>query len=158
GDAVEGGTRARGQIARRPRAVGQEPPVCARQLDRRHGSALQLGNVDPAPLGPALEAELGELDAFGPREQIPAEGSAFHDVPDVELPLRLEAVGIGLGVRYLLPLGEEVVATQRIRVPYRLRRRLARLDPAAREPGQRRAARAVELEGDEIVAPHARAP
>src|SRR6185369_9642492 len=55
-------------------------------------SGLELGQIDPAPLGPALQAELDELDALRRFEQVPLEVALAPDVFEEEFPLDLERV------------------------------------------------------------------
>src|SRR5205807_4889070 len=113
-------------------------------------SDLQLGQIDPAPLGPALVSDLRELHAPGAGEQIPRERPALRDMPQEQLPLRAESVLVGVVVRNLLPAGEEIDALRNIGIPYRLRGRGARLDQTAPQSGDRRAECAVDLERQKI--------
>src|SRR5690242_19847319 len=138
--------------ARRRSLVGREIFAMARSSD------VELRHVEPAPLGPALQAQLGELHARGALGEIMLPRRAGDDVADEVLPLDLEAVVVGDVLRQLLPLVEELHGLRHVRIPYRARRVHAVLGPAAGEPGDRRAVRAVRLEGDEVVAPHADAP
>src|SRR5260370_38203619 len=65
-------------------------------------SYLQLRNVDPAALFPALVRALDELHALGALDQPVREGRVLDDVADEHLPLGLEAVLVGYVVRHLL--------------------------------------------------------
>src|SRR6476660_6757144 len=82
---------------------------------------FQFGNVEPLSLPPALEAELGELDALGAFEEVPAEGAFAGDVLEEKLPLHLEGVVVAL-VGDFLPALEEVDRLRNVGVPDRLRR------------------------------------
>src|SRR5581483_923687 len=125
-------------------------------LVRRLG--LELGHVDPAPLLPAAQRAVDELQALGALDEIPAERGAFADVPDEELPFGLERVLAGGRVRNFVPVCEEIVALRHVGVPHRPGRGVEGLREAAREPRDRGAARAVDLERGEIVAAHADRP
>src|SRR5256885_222620 len=70
-------------------------------------SRFELRHVEPLLLTPALVAELGELHALGAFEQAPAKRALAGDVPEEELPLRLEGVVVVV-VRNFFPAGEEV--------------------------------------------------
>ena len=119
---------------------------------------LERGHVDPAPLGPALQSELGQLHAFGAFEQVPLERRVVEQVPDEQFPFDLERVVVDLVVRHLLPAGEEIDRLRHVGIPHRLRRVDARLRPAVGQPGDRGAERAVDVKRDQVVAPHARRP
>src|SRR5262245_48184085 len=116
------------------------------------GSELDRCDVDPAPLLPALQRAFGELYALGAFEQREFVRRVLVDVADEHLPLLLEAVVVHDIVRHLLPIAMEVMQPLLVRVPHRPRRRLPRLDHAVREARDRRTQRAVNLEGDKIVA------
>ena len=70
----------------------------------------------------------------------------------------LNALSYARFVGHVLPRREEVDGLRNVGVPHGLRRGGARLDLAVGEPGDRGAERAVDMERDEIVAAHARAP
>src|SRR5205085_9143080 len=80
------------------------------------------------------------------------------DVADEYHPLGLEAVVVGDVVRYGLPGRVEVDGLLLVRVPDRARGADARLHDAILQAGDRRAERAVDLEGDEVVAVGPRRP
>src|SRR5690606_6320880 len=101
-------------------------------------------DVEHAAFGPAPVAELGELHALRPLEQVPAEVALAADVAQEQRPLRLERVVVGLVVRHLLPVGAEVAHDAGIRVPHRARRGDARLGEALGQAGHRRAVGAVD--------------
>src|SRR5919201_262682 len=67
------------------------------------------GDVDPAPLLPALQRAFGELHALGAFEQRELVGRVFADVADEHRPLFLEAVVVDGVIRQLLPVGVEIV-------------------------------------------------
>src|SRR6185312_4827456 len=85
-------------------------------------------------------------------------GRILADMADEHFPLLLETVVVDDVFWNLLPVSIEVMGALLIRIPYRPRRRLARLDDAVGETGHRRAVGAVDLEGDEIVAIDPRHP
>src|SRR5262249_10578336 len=76
---------------------------------------------------------------------------------DEHLPFRLEAVVVGTA-GHLAPGLEEMDRLRHVRVPPRPRRVPSRWAPAFLQAGARRAMGAVDVEGNEIVAAHARAP
>src|SRR5499427_8918585 len=71
-------------------------------------SYLQRWHVEPAPFGPALQAELGELHALGSLGEVMLPRRAGDHVADEILPLDLEAVVVGDVLRQLFPLVGEV--------------------------------------------------
>src|SRR5690606_19111973 len=91
------------------------------------------------------------LEAIGP-------GRVFGDVPEEHLPLRLEAVLRRPVVGNFLPAGEEVDGLRLVGVPHRLRRVDPVLGEALVQAGNGGAVRAVDLEGDEVVAAYADVP
>src|SRR6185295_9253702 len=93
-------------------------------------SQRERGDVDPAPLLPARERRLDELDALGAFLERPLVGSGIDDVADEVLPLDLEAVVVDLRVGNRLPLVVEVHGLLDVGVPDRARRRHARLRTA----------------------------
>src|SRR5437588_13069211 len=87
-------------------------------------SHLDRGDVDPAPLAPALQRAFGELNALGAFQQRIFIRRVFADVADERLPLLLETVVVGDVLRQLLPVAVEVVGALLVRVPDWSRRRL----------------------------------
>src|SRR6266498_3900859 len=71
-------------------------------------SGFQWGHVEPAPLGPALESQLGKLYAFRAFEQVPAERRVVVQVTDEQLPFDLERVVVVPVVRHFLPCIEKI--------------------------------------------------
>src|SRR5258708_16878649 len=114
--------------------------------------------MDPAALGPALHAELGQLHALRPLAQGPWKRRAIEEVADEQLPLGLERIVIEVVVGYLRPSRVEIDRLRNVRVPHRLRRVHSSLGPAFGEAGYGRSMRAVDLEHQEVVATHPRAP
>src|SRR6185312_17568366 len=80
-------------------------------------------DVDPAPLLPARERRLDELDALGALDEVPLVRRVLDDVADEVLPLDLEAVVVRRRIRNVLPLREEVHRLLDVGVPHRTRRR-----------------------------------
>ena len=122
----------------------------------RHSAHLRY--VEAAALGRGLQAQLGELDAAGAGQQVPVVGRVGVDVPQEQLPLRLEAV-VELGVvRDLLPLVAEDLGGGEVGVPDRLGGGRAVLDAAVAQARDRGALGAVDLELDQLVAVDADRP
>src|SRR6185503_5460368 len=92
--------------------------------------------------------------AFGAGAQGEGPRRVGDDVADEILPLLLEAVLVDHGVGHLVPRLVEDDRLRDIGVPHGARRADAVLRPAALQTGDGRAVRAVDLEGDEVVAPH----
>ena len=106
-----------------------------------------------------LQPGLGELHALGAFHQRPLERRAVVEMADEHLPFRLEAVVVdwrcpGTSAQ----VSKNLIGLRHVGIPHRPRRVHARLAPAFLQAGHRRAERAVDVEGDEIVAAHARAP
>src|SRR5690554_6612332 len=55
-------------------------------------SSFQFRNIEPAALFPTLEAEFGQLDAFGPFQQCPRERLIKYDMAQEHFPLYLERI------------------------------------------------------------------
>src|SRR6185295_3532530 len=70
---------------------------------------LDRGDVDPAPLAPALQRAFGELHALGAFQQRVFIGRVLADVTDEHFPLLLEPVVVDDVVRNLLPVGVEIM-------------------------------------------------
>src|SRR5436853_100258 len=134
---------------RRPSAPGGSRASSASSLEARH--------VEPFLLLPALQAELRELHALRALEEAPAERPFAGDVPEEQLPLRLERVVVAL-VGHFFPALKEVDRLRDVRIPDRLRRFFIRLKETTAQAGDRAAFRAVDLQREEIVAPHAHGP
>src|SRR5258708_35157048 len=98
--------------------------------------------MDPAALGPALHAELGQLHALRPLAQGPWKRRAIEEVADEQLPLGLERIVIDAVVGYLRPSRVEIDRLRNVRVPHRLRRGHSSLGPAIWGTGRRRFMRA----------------
>src|ERR1700733_6583904 len=98
-------------------------------------SNLDVGNVEPAPFRPALQAEFGELHAFDAFDKFMVPRRIRHDVTDKIFPLNLEAVLIDDIFRDLLPLRIEVHRLRHVGIPHRPRRVHAMLRPAFRKAG-----------------------
>ena len=171
GDAVEAGASAGGVARRGSRsAQGASAPSATRQADRQaHGDVVVLDVLEAAQSasgGTSIQRRSFQLSSaastsctpLAPSRSVPLVRRVLDDVADEELPLDLEAVVVDLRVGHLLPLVEEVHRLLHVGVPHRPRRRHARLDAAVGQAGDRRAVRAVDLEGDEVVAAHARRP
>ena len=124
GHDVRGGVARRGSSAAALRWRGDERRAAAQRVRsarvsvgvRQHEcvcmaalSASSARHVEPAPLGPALQAELGELHALRAFEQVPAERAALDDVPQEQLPLHLERVVVHAIVRHLLPVSKKSI-------------------------------------------------
>src|ERR1022692_2574511 len=120
--------------------------------------ALQRGNVEPSPLGPALETQLRELDPFGAFEKVPSKGHVVEQMTNEQFPLDLECVAVDLVGRDLLPGIEKVDRLRNVWVPYRLRSIDACLRPAIGQTRDRGAERSIDVKSGEIVATHARLP
>jgi hypothetical protein len=138
-------------------SVGTGARQAARCSWPSSSSSGQRRHVDPAPLLPALQRGLDQLHALGAFGQRPAVGRVFDHVADEGLPLDLEAVVVA-GCRALPATGRRSSSSASRRVPHRARRGHARLRAAVLQAGHRRAVRAVDVEGDEVVAAHARGP
>src|SRR6202049_1108541 len=121
-------------------------------------SSLQSRDVEPPPLGPALQTQLRELDAFGALEQVPAEAGVVEQMANKQFPFDLERVVVNLVRGNLLPGVKKVDRLRHVRVPHRLRGIGPRLCPAIGQPRDRGAQRSVDVEGREVVATHARRP
>src|SRR5262245_51212629 len=119
---------------------------------------LDLRHVEPEPLRPAFQSEFRKLDAFDAFYQSVVPRRIRHDVTDKVLPLDLEAVLVDDVVWHLFPLREEIHRLRNVRVPNRPGRVDAVLCPAFGQACDRRAVRAIDLKGDEIVAAHAHVP
>src|SRR5437868_10226395 len=73
------------------------------------GSAsAEFRDVQPFPLLPALEPEFRELHAARAFHEVPAEPTLARDVPEKELPLRLERVLHRRVVGHFLPAREKI--------------------------------------------------
>src|SRR5579863_3964809 len=83
---------------------------------------------------------------------------AAMKVPNKILPLQLETVLIGDVIGHFFPLIIEVHALWDVRVPDRSRRVDPMLRKAARQTGDRRAVRAVDMKDREIIPPHPHCP
>ena len=79
-------------------------------------------------------------------------------MPQEALPLHLEGVLVVLLLGELLPAGVEIDGLRDVGVPDRPRRGAVGLDPDVAQPGHGGARGAVHLHGQQVVAPHARAP
>src|SRR6266567_6810825 len=82
-------------------------------------SGHDRGDVDPAPLFPALQRAFGKLHALDAFEQRELVGRILVDVADEHLPLLLEAVVVADVVRQLLPIAIEIVQPLLVRIPHR---------------------------------------
>ena len=71
---------------------------------------------------------------------------------------RLKALSKVVLLRHLLPAVEVVQRALDVRIPDRARRRAVGLDPAIAQARDGRALRAIHLQRQQIVAPHAHAP
>src|SRR6266850_3401486 len=94
---------------------------CYRKIALTPFSWFELRYVEPFLLAPALESQLGELDAFGAFEQSPAERAFAGDVLEEELPLHFEGVVVAL-VGHFFPSLEKIDRLRDVGVPHRLRR------------------------------------
>ena len=114
-------------------------------------------HVDPAALGPGLQAQLRQLDALRAFEESPAERLVLDDVPQEELPLHLEGV---VEAALAGNFGQPVEELDRLSMSgFQTPRGVARvLGPAVAQAGDRGPVGPVDLEGQQVVAPHARAP
>src|SRR5437588_326800 len=73
----------------RPRRISLDAAAGSRQVDARHRSELQLLDVDPAPLAPALQPGLRQLHPPGPGLEVPRKlRHLARDMPQEQLPLR----------------------------------------------------------------------
>src|SRR5437762_3040541 len=115
-------------------------------------SRRERRDINPAPLLPALQGAFHKLDALGALDERIPIGGILDDMSDEHLPLDLEAVVVDLVIRDLLPAAAKIDGLPLVRIPDRPRRRLARLDHAIGEPGNRGPVRAIDLERDEVVA------
>ncbi len=79
-------------------------------------------------------------------------------MPQEELPLHLEGVLVLPLVGELLPVGGVAVGVVDVGVPHRARGGAVRLHPALAQTRDGGAARAVHVQGEEVVAAHARGP
>src|SRR6266702_8279907 len=79
-------------------------------------SQLNRGDVDPAPLLPALQRAFGKLHALGAFEQLVFIRRVFADVADEHLPLLLKTVVVGDVLRDLLPVAIEIVGPLLVRI------------------------------------------
>ena len=77
---------------------------------------------------------------------------------DEQFPLDLERVVVDRVVGQFLPRRRKVDRLRHVGIPYRLRCVYARLRPAVGQAGDGGAQRAVDMEGREVVTPHARGP
>ena len=117
------------------------------------GLDFQLRQVDPAALGPRLQAGFGQLHALGRGQQAPGElGKLADHMPQEQLPLGPEPVRVVLRVGDLFPTLKEVDRLRRVGVPNWLGRIHPALRPALRQAGHCAAMRAIHVEGDEVVA------
>src|SRR4051812_3224747 len=82
-------------------------------------SHLDRGDVDPAPLLPALQRAFGELHALGAFQQRVLVWRILADVADEHLPLLLEPVVVGGVFRQRLPVGVKIMGALFVRIPYR---------------------------------------
>ncbi len=125
----------------------------------RTTDASELRDVDPLAVGPALEAEFGELDAFGAVEEGPAEGFVEGDVAEEEFPLDLEGVVVGFLLGDFGPAIEEGDGLGDVGVPGGAGGVAVVLGPAfAQGAGDGAAVGAVDLEGEQVVAADADGP
>src|SRR5262245_62093180 len=93
-------------------------------------SHLQRGDVDPAPLFPALGRRFDKLKPLRAFEQRVLERRIFIELSDEHLPLDLEAVVVIAGARHLLPRLEKFDRLRDVRIPNRPWRVHPRLAPA----------------------------
>src|ERR1700680_1710548 len=84
-------------------------------------SSLQSRHVEPSPLGPALQTQLRELDAFGALEQVPAEGRVVEQMANKQFPFDPERVVVNLVRGHLLPGVKKVDRLRLVGVPHPLR-------------------------------------
>ena len=73
-------------------------------------SGFQSGDVEPSPLGPALEAQLRELNALRALQKVPAERRIAEQMANEQFPFDLERVVVDLVGRDLLPGIEKLIA------------------------------------------------
>ena len=161
GNAVEAGARgaARDHVRRSrsvyaPRAVGvRQPDVVIARL----AQAVQRRHVEPAALAPARKAELGELHALGAFEQVQRNGAPSTTWRMNNLPLHLERVVVGrFAGTFCQSRRSRWSAGRPGSTPASAWSRAAASGSrAVRRP---RAVRAVDLQGQQIVAAHAHAP
>src|SRR5271157_1594201 len=122
------------------------------------GRSDQRAHLDPRPLAPRLQALLRKLHTLRALEERPSERLAADNVAQEELPLGLECVLGRRVLRHLAPALEEPDRLLYVGVPDRPRRVARALGPAVAQARQGGPARPVDLDGEQVVAPHARAP
>ena len=105
-----------------------------------------------------LQAELGELHAFGSFPQGPGEGGVEGDVFQEQLPLDFEGVVVAGGVGGFVPAGVKVQRAVDVGVPDGFRRSSGVLGPALAQANDGGATGAVHLHGEEVVAADADVP
>ena len=115
-------------------------------------------DCDPLAFRPALEAELGELDAFGTAQEIPWEGFVDNDVAQEEFPLDFEGVVVGLLIGDFGPAFKEVDGLRNVRVPSWAGRVAVVLNPDIAEAADGGAFFAIHLNGEKVIAAHAGHP
>src|SRR6185437_12689969 len=82
-------------------------------------SHLDRGDIDPAPLAPALQRAFGELHALGAFQQRELVRRILADVADEHLPLLFETIVVADILRQLLPVAIEIVHPFLVRIPHR---------------------------------------
>ena len=115
-------------------------------------------DCDPLAFGPTLEAEFGELDAFGSAQEIPWEWFVENEVAQEEFPLNFEGVVVGLLIGDFGPAIKEIDGLWNVGVPGRTRRVAVVLNPDIAEAADGRAFFTIHLNGEEVVTAHARHP
>src|SRR5271170_2667827 len=103
-------------------------------------------------------AKLGKLHALGPLTERPAERLVQRDMPQEMLPLNFEGVVVLLAVGDFFPALEKVDGLRDVGIPDGARSLLERLRPRLAQAGDAASARAVDLDGQQIVATDADAP
>ena len=115
-------------------------------------------DCDPLAFGPTLEAEFGELDAFGSAQEIPREGFVENEVAKEEFPLDFEGVVVGLLIGDFGPALKEIDGLRNVGVPGRTRRVAVVLNPDIAESADGGTFFTIHLNGEEVVTAHARHP
>lgn len=115
-------------------------------------------NRNPLALGPALQTEFGELDAFGSAQEVPWEGFVENEVAKKEFPLDFESVIVGLLIGDFGPALKEVDGLRNVGVPGRTGRVAVVLNPDSAEAADGGAFFAINLNGEEVVTAHAGHP
>src|SRR5260221_14147937 len=112
----------------------------------------QVRHIDPAPLLPGLQTEVGQLHPARARQQVPGERRIAGNGLEEKFPLIFEGVVKGSVVWHLLPIGVEIQRFGDIGVPDGTRRVHTALDFARSEPGDNATMGAVHLYGQQFIA------